>query len=125
MSGVTRVPSLLESAIRSAAAGTNAAVKAALEISDFDPTNIEIDVNQLQIDVSGLETDLGDLETIVQDVSANLSTDIDNLDLAFTQLIAEECLRADTPVVTGSDNTVNGYLEVNINGTTYKLATIA
>ena len=95
----------------------------------------EVDNAIGSIDLSDIETDISDLKGDVTDLSGdvinlsggidNLETDIENLDIAFTKIIAEEVLRADSPVITGSDTTVNGFVEVNINGNTYKLALIS
>ena len=69
------------------------------------------------------EADIVALETLTQDISGNLSIDISNLDLAFTQKISEDCMQSEG--ISGSSTTVNGYLNITINGVSYKIATIA
>ena len=84
-----------------------------------------IDLSDIETDISNLQGDVSDLSGAIDNIDFTpLETDIENLDIAFTKIIAEEVLRADTPVVTGSDTDVNGFVEVNINGNTYKLALI-
>ena len=70
-----------------------------------------------------VEADIVSLETITQDISGNLSIDIDNLDLAFTDKIATDCVQSEG--ISGSSTTVNGYLNITINGVAYKVALIA
>ena len=90
-------------------------------IGSIDLSDIETDISDLQGDVSDLSGDVSDLSGGID----NLETDIENLDISFTKIISEQCLRADSPVVTGSDTTLEGFIEVNINGNTYKLALIS
>ena len=84
-----------------------------------------IDLSTIETDISDLQGDVSDLSGAIDNIDFTpLETDIENLDIAFTKIISEEVLRADTPVVTGSDTTIEGYIEVNINGETYKLALV-
>lgn len=132
MSGQTRQKLLVELSAISLAGGTNQVVKDNLEITDTDLSGVEADIGALEIRMDQVEIDLPLLETTVENVSANLSTDIDNLDLAFTQLISEEVWRSDNPAITGSsvgdisgsDLRINGFINMNINGVTYKIPTV-
>jgi hypothetical protein len=74
--------------------------------------------------VSGaLSNEINLLETNVQDISGALTTDISNLDLSFTQKISEECMLSEG--VSGSGTTISGHIIVTINGTQFKIATVA
>lgn len=121
---ITRQKQLIELALISEAAGTNEQVKTALGITSFDSSTIESDISQLQVDVSNIEIDITNLQTEIVSVSGDLATDISNVDLAFTQILAEEALRADVPVISGAGTTVSGNITVNINGVPYKLAVV-
>ena len=128
MNAINRTRFLLELSAISLEAGTNAQVKQNLEITDTDLTPVYLEISDLQGDVSGLQSDIIGLSGAIDNIEVDLTpieTDIENIDIAFTKLIAEEVLRADNPVVTGGDTTVAGYLEININGNTYKLALIS
>lgn len=121
MSAIIRVPSLLELSERSNAGGTNEQVKINLQITDYDPSSLELDISNLQTDVSNLS---GAIDNIEVDLSP-LEVDIENLDISLTKVIAEECLRSDNPVITGGSTTIAGYIEVKIAGQNYKLAIVA
>ena len=128
---ITRQKQLLELALISQAANTNEQVKAALEITDTDLSDVEAEIgdleirmDQVEIDVSDLETDLGNLETYAELVSSNASIDISNVDLAFTQLIAQQVPMSQVPAVTGGSTTVIGHLEITLNGVPYRLALV-
>ena len=125
MGSTTRQKQLLELALISQAANTNEQVKTALEITDTDLSGVEADIGDLEIRMDQVETDLPILQTTVEDVSANLSTDIENVDLAFTQLIAQQVPMSEVPAVTGTATNLIGHLEVTLNGVPYKLALIS
>lgn len=100
MSAIIRIPSLLELSQRSLAAGTNADVKTALEITDFDPSTIEMDIENLQ-------TDIADLSGSVM----GLELDISNLDVSLTAAIVDE--RGELEAASTPANfSANFYLEV-------------
>jgi len=74
--------------------------------------------------ISGaLSSEINSLETTVHDISGALTTDIENLDLSFTQKISEECMLSEG--VSGAATTISGHIIVTINGTQYKIATVA
>lgn len=125
MSGQTRQKLLVELSAISLAGGTNQVVKDNLEITDTDLSGVEADIGDIEIRIDQVETDLEILETTVEDVSGNLSIDIDNLDLAFTQLIAQQVPMSEVPAVTGTATNLIGHLEVTLNGVPYKLALIS
>jgi hypothetical protein len=74
--------------------------------------------------ISGdLNSDINLLETTVHDISGALTTDIENLDLSFTQKISEECMLSDG--ISGAGTTISGHIIVTLNGINYKIATVA
>jgi hypothetical protein len=109
---VTRIPSLLEQAIKSNAGNTNVPVRQQLEvysISEVDSAISAIDLSaytplSTTSSISGaLNSEINLLETTVQDISGNLSIDIENLDVSLTQAIFTHIsVDGTSPTVTGS-----------------------
>ena len=107
-----RIPSLLEQAIKSNAGGTNAQVRQQLEvysISQVDAAISAVDLSAYTLlsttsSISGdLNSEINLLETTVQDISGNLSIDIENLDVSLTQAIFTHIsVDGTSPTVTGS-----------------------
>jgi hypothetical protein len=109
---VTRVPSLLEQAIKSNAGGTNAQVRQQLEVYSISQVDAAISAVDLSAytplsttaSISGaLNSEINLLETTVQDISGNLSIDIENLDVSLTQAIFTHIsVDGTSPSVTGA-----------------------
>jgi hypothetical protein len=120
MSGISRQKLLTELSAISLEAGTNSQVKQNLEITDFDPAPILLDIEELQTDIATISGAISNIDFDTTDIE----TDIENIDISFTKKIAEECLLSSNPPVTGSDTTIIGYLTITINGVEYKLALV-
>lgn len=60
--------------------------------------------------------------SVVADISGAFQIDLNNLDVSLTEKIASDCVQS--AGISGSDTTVIGYLNVTINGVSYKLGLI-
>lgn len=144
----TRVPSLLEQSLKSAAGGTNPAVRTALDVYSKAESNALTPVVDLSgytlltttASISGgLDTRLDAVEanldvveanqanyatiTLVGSITGALATDIENLDVSLTEKIATDCMQSTG--ISGSGTGVYGYLNITINGVPFKLALIS
>ena len=93
--------------------------------SEVDAAIGSIDLSDIENDISNLQGEVINLSGAIDNIDFTpLETDIENLDISLTKILSEEFLRVDTPVVTGSDIIIEGYIQVNVNGETYKLALV-
>lgn len=132
---VTRVPQFPEQVIRRGQAN------ARNDLNVYSKQEVDAEINALDLtpyaltstvaSISGgldtrldvAEADIVALETLTQNISGNLSIDINNLDISLTQKITEDCVQSDA--ISGAGTTLNGHIIVTINGVQYKFATVA
>lgn len=96
----------------------------AIDLSPYATTSTVANISGgLDTRLDTAEADIVALETLTQDISGNLTIDINNLDLSLTQKISEDCVQSEG--ISGAGTTLNGHLIITINGVTYKLATVS
>lgn len=131
---VTRVPQFPESVIRRGQANARNdldvyskaevdAEIAGVDLSLYTPLSTTASISgglDTRLDV--VEADIVALESLTQDISGNLTIDINNVDLALTEKIDTDCVQS--AGISGAGTTLNGHLIITINGVTYKLATV-
>lgn len=120
----TRTPAAARSDLQVYSISQVDAQIAGLDLSPYALTSTVASISgglDTRLDVA--EADIVALETLTQDISGNLSIDINNLDLSLTQKISEDCVQS--AGVSGAGTTLNGHIIVTINGVTYKFATVA